>query len=224
MHRLQSPQPIQGMTIMAVAGIGIVVDTATAMLFMCGREHDINVRGAFLHMAADALVSAGVVVAGALALVHGWEWIDPAVSLAIAAVIVVGSAGLLKQSVHLLFDGVPDAVDLHRVRDFLAAQPGVADVLDLHVWALSTTQVPLTAHLLVPEGGAGDAFLAAVSRELHSRFGIEHVTLQIVGSPVGLTCATAPSSRQALAAGAQLGETSERPSLPRATGVEHEHS
>lgn len=224
MHRLQSPQPIQGMTIMAVAGIGIVVNTATAMLFMRGREHDINVRGAFLHMAADALVSAGVVVAGALALVHGWEWIDPAVSLAIAAVIVVGSAGLLKQSVHLLFDGVPDAVDLHRVRDFLAAQPGVADVLDLHVWALSTTQVPLTTHLLVPEGGAGDTFLEAVSRELHARFGIEHVTLQIVGSPVGLTCATAPSSRQALAAGAQLGETSERPSLPRATGVEHEHS
>jgi cobalt-zinc-cadmium efflux system protein len=209
-HRLQSPQPMEGMTIMAVAGIGIVVNTATALLFMRGRERDINVRGAFLHMAADAVVSAGVVVAGALALAFGWDWIDPVVSLAIAAVIVVASAGLLKQSVHLLFDGVPDGVDLHCVRDFLAAQPGVVDVLDLHVWAMGTTQVALTAHLLVPEGGAGDAFLEAVSHELHARFGIEHVTLQVMGRPVGLTCGTARPRG--------------RPARSRTSEVQHEHS
>lgn len=211
-HRLQSPQPIQGMAIMIVAGIGIVVNTATALLFMRGREHDINVRGAFLHMAADALVSAGVVVAGALALYFGWAWIDPVVSLAIAAVIVIGSAGLLKQSVHLLFDGVPDGVDLRRVREYLEAQPGVAGVPDLHVWAMGTTQIALTAHLSMPDGGGGDAFLAAVSHELHERFRIEHVTLQVMRVPIGLTCR------------AQLCEPDPRPSLSQSTGVRHEHT
>ena len=189
-HRLQSPQPIEGLTIMVVAAIGIVVNTATALLFMRGRERDINIRGAFLHMAADALVSAGVVVAGALALHFGWNWLDPVVSLVIAAVIVVGTAGLLKQSVHLLFDGVPDSVDLARVQLFLEAQPGVARVHDLHVWAMGTTQIALTAHLLMPDGSAGDEFLEAVSRELHEHFGIEHVTLQVMRVPISGACGT----------------------------------
>jgi len=193
-HRLQSPQPIEGLTIVVVAAIGIVVNTATALLFMRGRERDINIRGAFLHMAADALVSAGVVVAGALALRFGWSWIDPAVSLVIAAVIVVGTAGLLKQSVHLLFDGVPDSVDLERVQHFLEAQRGVARVHDLHVWAMGTTQIALTAHLLMPDGSAGDEFLETVSHELHEQFGIEHVTLQVMRVPIGVGCGT-PSAR-----------------------------
>ncbi|HYN59900.1 MAG TPA: cation diffusion facilitator family transporter, partial [Rubrivivax sp.] len=115
LHRLQSPQPVEGVTIMVVAGIGIVVNTATALLFMRGRKSDLNIRGAFLHMAADALVSAGVVVAGGLALVFGWAWLDPVVSLVIAAIIVVGTWSLFRQSLHLLFDGVPDSVDLHAV-------------------------------------------------------------------------------------------------------------
>lgn len=209
-HRLQSAEPIEGATIMAVAGIGIVVNTATALLFMRGREQDINVRGAFLHMAADALVSAGVVVAGALALYFGWAWIDPVASLAIAALIVVGSTGLLKQSVHLLFDGVPDSVDLQRVHEFLEAQPRVTAVPDLHVWAMGTTQIALTAHLLMPEGGGNDDFLEAVSHELHEQFGIEHVTLQVMHAPVGLTCKVRPREHP-------------HPSLSRSTGVQHEH-
>ena len=158
-HRLQSPQPIEGVTIMVVAGIGIVVNTATALLFMRGRERDLNIRGAFLHMAADALVSAGVVVAGGLALWFGWTWLDPVVSLVIAAVIVVGTWSLFRQSLHLLFDGVPDSVDLLAVQALLEALPGVARVHDLHVWAMGTSQIALTAHLVMPQGHPDDAFL-----------------------------------------------------------------
>jgi cobalt-zinc-cadmium efflux system protein len=193
-HRLQSPQPIEGVTIMAVAAIGIVVNTATALLFLRGREGDLNIRGAFLHMAADALVSAGVVVAGALALAFGWAWIDPVVSLVIAVVIVVGTASLLKQSVHLLFDGVPDHVNLREVLALLESLPGVARVHDLHVWAMGTSQTALTAHLVMPEGQADDAFLESATHQLHDRFQIEHVTLQVVRTPFGRACA-APDTR-----------------------------
>lgn len=196
MHRLQLPQPIEGVTIMVVAAIGIVVNTATALLFMRGREHDLNIRGAFLHMAADALVSAGVVVAGALALGFGWAWIDPVVSLLIAVVIVVGTAKLLKQSVHLLFDGVPDSVDLREVQAALESLPGVARVHDLHVWAMGTSQTALTAHLVMPEGPGDDAFLESATRLLHERFEIEHVTLQAMRSPFSRPCA-APAGRDA---------------------------
>ncbi len=189
LHRLHSPQPIQGVTIMVVAGIGIVVNTATALLFMRGRESDLNVRGAFLHMAADALVSAGVVVAGGLALAFGWNWLDPVVSLVIAAVIVVGTWNLFKQSLHLLFDGVPDGVDLHAVQVLLEALPGVARVHDLHVWAMGTSEIAMTAHLVMPEGHADDAFLRHATEQLHDRFEIEHVTLQVVRVPFTTPCA-----------------------------------
>ena len=180
LHRLQSPVPMAGITIMVVAGVGIVVNTATALLFMRGRDADLNIRGAYLHMAADALVSAGVVVAGGLALWLGWSWLDPVVSLAIAAVIVVGTWSLFRQSLHLLFDGVPENVDLHAVRAQLEMLPGVARVHDLHVWAMGTSQVALTAHLVMPDGDADDAFLQQASELLHDRFGIEHVTLQVM--------------------------------------------
>lgn len=178
----------QGVTIMVVAGIGIVINTATALLFMRGRESDLNIRGAFLHMAADALVSAGVVVAGALTLWMGWTWLDPVVSLGIAAVILWGTWDLFKQSLHMLFDGVPRDIDLLAVRDCLAALPGVARVHDLHVWAMGTSQVALTAQLVMPQGQADDAFLADATRQMHDRFEITHVTLQVMKVPFTPPC------------------------------------
>lgn len=187
-HRLQSPQPIEGVTIMVVAGIGIVVNSATALLFMRGRDDDLNIRGAFLHMAADALVSAGVVVAGGLALWFGWTWLDPVVSLLIAAIIVIGTGSLFKRSLHLLFDGVPDSVDLRQVQALLEGLPGVDRVHDLHVWAMGTTEIAMTAHLVVPGGQADDAFLQDATQRLHDGFDIDHVTLQVVRVPFTTPC------------------------------------
>ncbi len=187
LHRLHAPQPVEGVTIMIVAGVGIAINTATALMFMRG-QHDLNIRGAFLHMAADALVSAGVVVAGGLALWQGWAWIDPVASLLIAAVILMGTLGLLKQSVHLLFDGVPAGVDLQAVRALLEAMPGVARVHDLHVWATGTSEIALTAELVMPAGHPDDAFLQDVTTLLHDRFGIGHVTIQIVRVPFSKPC------------------------------------
>jgi len=195
-HRLQTPQAVAGVTIMVVAGIGILVNTATALLFMRGRESDLNIRGAFLHMAADALVSAGVVVAGGLALWFGWTWLDPVVSLLIAAVIVVGTWSLFKQSLHLLFDGVPEGVDLHAVQALLESLPGVERVHDLHVWAMGTSQIAMTAHLVMPQGHADDAFLKHATDELHEHFGIEHVTIQVVRVPFTRPCASLPGASQ----------------------------
>jgi cobalt-zinc-cadmium efflux system protein len=189
-HRLQTPQAVEGVTIMVVAGIGIVVNTATALLFMRGRETDLNIRGAFLHMAADAMVSAGVVVAGGLALWFGWTWLDPVVSLLIAAVILVGTWSLFKQSLHLLFDGVPESVDLRAVQALLESLPGVARVHDLHVWAMGTSEIAMTAHLVMPQGHADDAFLKSATDQLHDRFEIEHVTIQVVQVPFTAPCAT----------------------------------
>ena len=188
-HRLHSPEPVEGVTIMVVSGIGIAINAATALLFMRGRERDLNIRGAFFHMAADALVSAGVVVAGGLALAFGWLWLDPVVSLLIAAVIVVGTWSLFRQSLHLLFDGVPDEVDLHAVQALLEGLPGVARVHDLHIWAMGTSEIAMTAHLVMPEGHADDAFLQRATEQLHDRFEIEHVTLQVVRVPFTNPCA-----------------------------------
>ena len=179
-------EAVEGMTIMVVAGI--VINTATAMLFMRGRDSDLNIRGAFLHMAADALVSAGVVVAGGLAFVFGWAWLDPVVSLVIAAIIVAGTWSLFRQSLHLLFDGVPESVDLHAVQNLLEALPGVAQVHDLHVWATGTSEIAMTAHLVMPEGGGDDVFLKHATDELHEYFEIRHVTLQVVREPFKEGC------------------------------------
>ena len=183
----------QGVTIMVVAGIGIVINTATALLFMRGRESDLNIRGAFMHMAADALVSAGVVVAGALTLWMGWTWLDPVTSLAIAGVILLGTWGLFKQSLHMLFDGVPASVDPHAVHDCLAALPGVSRVHDLHIWAMGTSHVALTAQLVMPDGHAGDAFLKDATQRMHDRFEITHVTLQVVRVPFTEACGDVPN-------------------------------
>jgi len=170
----------QGITIMVVAGIGIVVNTTTALLFMRGRSTDLNIRGAFLHMAADALVSAGVVVAGALTLWQGWSWFDPVASLTIAAVILWSTWDLFKQSLHLLFDGVPQSVDTLAVRQLLLGLPGVVAVHDLHVWAMSTSDIALTAHLdLATQWVDTSAVLHEAEHQLHEHFEIRHITLQL---------------------------------------------
>ncbi|WP_363254653.1 cation diffusion facilitator family transporter [Polaromonas sp.] len=188
--RLGTPEATEGWTIIAVASVGIAVNTATALLFMRGRKGDLNIRGAFLHMAADALVSLGVVLGGALYLWQGWAWIDPVMSLAIAVVIVAGTWDLFRQSLHMLFDGVPDQVDLARVRQRLLGLPGVADVHDLHVWAMGTSQTALTAHLVLSGAGAdSDAVLEAAEHALHEHFEIRHVTLQVESAAYARHCA-----------------------------------
>ena len=178
-HRLQSPAPTDGLTIMVIAAIGVLVNGATAALFVAGRKSDMNIRGAFLHMAGDALVSLGVVGSGALYLRTGWVWLDPVTSMAIALVIIAGTWGLFRQSLHLLFDGVPESVVLTEVDALLRAMPGVAEVHDLHVWAMSTTDIALSAHLVMPGGHPGDAFLEQIAHELHEHFHITHPTIQI---------------------------------------------
>lgn len=177
--RLQSPEPTDAVTVMLVAAVGVLVNGATAALFMPGSKLDLNIRGAFLHMAGDALVSLGVVVSGALYLRTGWTWLDPLTSMAIALLIIAGTWGLFRQSLHLLFDGVPESVILADVDVMLRALPGVADLHDLHVWAMSTTDIALTAHLVMPGGHPGDAFLDGIARQLHDQFHITHPTIQI---------------------------------------------
>ena len=188
-HRLRETSPVDAATVMLVAGIGIVVNSVTALLLMKGSDHDLNIRGAFLHMAADALVSLGVVVAGGLYVWKGWPWIDPVVGLLIAVIIVVGTARLFQQSLHLLFDGVPDGIDLTQVRELLRAIPGVTDVYDLHVWAMGTSQIALTAHLVMPAGQADDGVLDKAAQALRDQFRIEHTTLQVVRAPRPMSCA-----------------------------------
>lgn len=178
-QRLQHPEPMVGETVMLVAGIGVVINAVTAWLFMSGSRSDLNLRGAFLHMVADALVSVGVVLAGLLYLWQGWQWIDPVLSLLIAAVIVIGTWSLFRQSLHLMFDGVPEQLDLSAVRQYLLALPGVCDVHDLHVWAMSSAEIALTAHLSVGGDTDRDALLRAATLGLHERFAIDHATIQL---------------------------------------------
>jgi len=186
--RLQAPEATQPGTVMVVAAIGIVVNLGTALLFLRGRHDDLNIRGAFLHMAADAAVSAGVVVAGALVLWQGWLWVDPVASLAIAAVILFSTWQLFRDSLHLMFDGVPSSIDLDAVRAELEALPGVDCVHDLHVWATGTTEVVLTAHVVMPAGHPDDAFFRAAAARMKQRFAIGHVTLQASTEPVMAAC------------------------------------
>ena len=190
-QRLVAPTPVAATTVIWVAAAGVVVNTATALLFMAGRKGDLNIKGAFLHMAADAGVSLGVVLAGFAIAATGWLWLDPAISLTIVAVILVGTWGLLRDSVNLAMDAVPEGIDPAAVHAYLAGLPGVREVHDLHIWGMSTTDAALTAHLVRPDGDNEDALLARTGRELHERFGIEHATLQVErgGTP---PCALAP--------------------------------
>ena len=189
-NRLQEPAAVAGWTVVIVAAIGILVNGATALLFMRGRENDLNIRATFLHMAADAGVSLGVVVATLVIMATGWLWVDPAVSLAIAAVVLASGWGLARDSVNLALDGVPKGIDLPDVKDYLARLDGVTDVHDLHIWAMSTNETALTAHLVRP-AGFDDGFLHGVCEQLAHRFRIQHATLQIEsGSDV---CRLAPA-------------------------------
>ena len=190
-HRLQSPEPTDGLTIIVVAAIGVLVNGATAALFLSGGKADMNIRGAFLHMAADALVSLGVVASGALYLRTGWAWLDPVTSMAIALVIIAGTWSLFRQSLHLLFDGVPESIVLAEVDAMLRAMPGVTDVHDLHVWGMSTIDIALSVHLVMPGGHPGDAFLEQLAHELHDRFDITHPTIQIELDGLDHGCAQA---------------------------------
>lgn len=178
-QRLADPQPVAGLTVAAVAAAGIVVNGVTAWLFARGRHGDLNIRGAFLHMASDAAVSAGVVVAALVMRRTGWLWLDPMVSLVVAAVIVLGTWGLLRDAVAMALAGVPRGLERAAVRDWLAALPGVARVHHLHIWPLSTTETALTVHLVMPGGHPGDGFLHDACHALHDRFDVDHATIQI---------------------------------------------
>ena len=190
-QRFGHPEPVAGGTVMAVAAIGIVVNGITASMFMSGSKEDINIRGAYLHMASDAAVSLGVVLAGLAIVLTGWLWLDPLVSLAISSVIVWGTWSLLRDSVNLALHAVPSRIDPAKVRGYLEGLPGVARIHDLHIWPMSTTETALTCHLVMPAGTPGDAFLADAAHGLQDRFKIAHATLQVERGDVGV-CALEP--------------------------------
>lgn len=177
--RLRSPQPVLGLSVVAVAAAGVVVNGASAMMFHRSQKTDVNARGAFLHLAGDALVSLAVVVAGLVLWRTRWWWLDPVMSLAVSLVIVGGTWSLLPEALDLSLDAVPTYIDIGAVRDHLAALPGVCGVHDLHVWALSTTDAAMTAHLVMPAGAATRAFQQGVVEAMRSRYGIGHTTLQV---------------------------------------------
>ncbi len=189
-NRLQEPAAVSGWTVVVVATLGILVNGGTALLFMRGRHGDLNIRGAYLHMAADAGVSFGVVVAAIVIMVTGWLWVDPVISLCIAAVVLASGWGLAKDSVNLALDGVPRGIELAKVKDYLMPLEGVTELHHLHIWAMSTNETALTAHLVRP-GGFDDAFLHGVCEELSHRFRIQHATLQIEASSE--VCRLAPA-------------------------------
>ena len=191
-RRLGNPGEVAGATVIWVAAIGMAVNTATALLFVSGRKGDLNIRGAFLHMAADAAVSAGVVLAGIAILFTGWVILDPIASLLINAVIVWGTWSLLRDSLKMALDLVPEGVDPVAVREYLAGQSGVVAVHDLHIWPLSTTETALTAHIVKPDGVMDDSFLCRIKHELHDRFQIEHVTVQCECGDPAHPCAQEP--------------------------------
>ncbi|HTV96325.1 MAG TPA: cation diffusion facilitator family transporter, partial [Steroidobacteraceae bacterium] len=188
--RIAAPPAVAGKTVMSVAAVGIVLNGVSAWLLHAGSHDDLNRRSAFIHMLGDAAVSAGVLMSGALIVLTGWSWIDPAVSLLIVAVILVSTWGLLRDSVHLSLDGVPSSVNSSAVLSYLADQRGVTDVHDLHIWALSTTSVALTAHLVVPDRGADEALLGSLTPILKKRFRIDHATLQIERDRCNQGCAS----------------------------------
>jgi len=187
-RKLILPEPVHGTTMMLVAGIGVIINAVTAFLFMRGRKEDLNIRGAFLHMAADAGISLGVVIAGLMINYTNWLWIDPAISLVIVLVITIGTWNLLRESFHLSMDAVPKEINLKDVGKYLKGIDGVIEVHDLHIWAMSTTETALTAHLVIPESTKDDYFLKKICGELHSKFGIEHSTIQIEKSAQTATC------------------------------------
>lgn len=187
--KFKDPEPVAGNQVMMVAAIGVVINTITALLFMKGHKDDLNIKGAFLHMSADAGVSLGVVVAGLLISLTGKQWIDPVTSFIIIAVVVRATWRLFTDSVDLALDAVPKHINLEKVREFLLTQTGVESVHDMHIWAMSTTKVALTAHLIIP-GAVDDRFIGNIQRELEREFGINHTTLQIENKDMEENCKT----------------------------------
>jgi cobalt-zinc-cadmium efflux system protein len=178
-QKLLTPDPVAGLTVSVVAGIGILINGFSAWLFMSGSKDDINIRGAYLHLAADAAISLGVLIAGLAVRYSGWNWIDPALSMVIVAIIVWSTWALLTQSLRMVLAAVPDNVDRAGVEQFLRAQPGVTAVHDLHIWAMSTTENALTAQLVAPAGYPGDVAVDAISQVLKDKYAIDHCTLQV---------------------------------------------
>jgi len=193
-RRLYEPASVEGTTVMIVAAIGIVINGATALLFMSGRKGDLNVKAAFMHMAADAVLAAGVVVAGLLIVLTGKSWIDPIMSLVIVVVIAVGTWGLLRDSVNMSLQAVPAGLDPQEIGDFLRGREKVAAIHDLHVWPMSTTEIALTVHLLVPGDYPGDGFTVEIAQALKEKFGIDHATIQLETDPA-TPCELEPDSK-----------------------------
>jgi len=192
-HRLRSPEPVVGPVMIAVAAVGVAINTLTALLFMRGRERDANLRGAFLHMAADAAVSVGVVVAGIAIMLTGRTWIDPLMSIGITLAIIVGTWDLFRESIDLALDAVPRGVDPDAITAALAAIPGVAEVHDLHIWAASTSEVSLTAHLVVPDTDTHASVLSTANDLLRVRFQVAHTTIQLEAEDAGRCCVQRPA-------------------------------
>jgi cobalt-zinc-cadmium efflux system protein len=190
--RLAHPKPVISGVMIAVAAAGILVNGATALLFASGRHRDLNLKSAFLHMAADTLVTASVVAVGIVIGLTHWLWLDPAASLLVSAVIIIGTWGLVKSAIGLALDAVPEGIDAAAVRAHLETLPGVAALHDLHIWGMSTTETALTCHLIMPGGHPGDAMLLRVAQGLHDRFGIAHATIQIEIADSEETCALLP--------------------------------
>lgn len=192
MRRLFQPEPSAGIIIVIVSVAGVVVNGLTAWLFMSGRKGDLNIRAAFMHMVADALLTLGVVVAGAVIMLTNWLWVDPAVSLVLSAVIVIGTWSLLRDSVNLALDGVPRDVDPAAVGGYLRSLPGVGEVHDLHIWAMSTTETAMTVHLVRADSQGDDALLQRISGEVRERFGIGHATIQLETHETAVLCELRP--------------------------------
>jgi cobalt-zinc-cadmium efflux system protein len=190
--RVVDPVEVNSGVMIWVAAAGIVVNGSTALLFASGRGHDLNIKSAFLHMAADAIVTAGIVVAGIVIGLTGWRRLDPAISLVVSAVIVIGTWDLLKSAIGLALDAVPEHVDAAAVRDYLQRLPGITALHDLHIWGMSTTETALTCHVIMPAGHPGDTALNAIAQELHRRFGIAHATIQIELADSSEVCALTP--------------------------------
>ena len=191
--RLMQPVPVEGGTVTAVAVVGVVINTATALMFMSGRTDDLNVRAAFLHMAADAAITLGVALSGIAIIFTGWQWLDTVTSLVVAVLVIAGTWGLLRDSVNLALHAVPPGIDPAQVQALLASFPGVTEVHDLHIWAMSTTDTALTAHLVCPAGYPGDALHGQIAHELKTRFRIGHSTIQIETGDPAHPCELAPA-------------------------------
>jgi cobalt-zinc-cadmium efflux system protein len=190
--RLFNPEPVASTIVIIVAAIGIVINGVTALLFASGRHSDLNIRGAYLHMASDALVSAGVVAAGLVIAATGWMWLDPLTSLVVSALIVAGTWGLLRDSVAMSLDATPPGIDPDAVRRLLESRPGVTEMHDLHIWSMSTKEIALTCHLVIPGGRPDDDFLRDLAHDLKHDFGIGHPTVQIE-TDAEVTCPLAPA-------------------------------